>query len=172
MVIQKESPKIFGVDLSYTATGLATPVDVRVVSTQPGAPDEVRAAEIFSELEWRLSDHVAFLVVVEDIVPVRGNALARMGMLHGVIRHLLRENHCPFRLVAPGKLKKYSAGRGNADKAEVLASAIRRLGYAGSDHNEADALWLRQVGLRMTGQDHVAVPQSHADALKGLEPWK
>lgn len=70
--------------------------------------------------------------------------------------------------VIPSSLKKYATGRGNAKKEEMLASAIRRLDYAGSSFDEADALWLREMALdHYTGQ--VRVPESHRVALAKID---
>lgn len=50
----------------------------------------------------------------------------------------------------PSTVKKYIAGRGNADKNEMI-SAIRKLGFDPEDDNEADALgvllWATQVDV-------------------------
>ncbi len=50
------------------------------------------------------------------------------------------EHHCiPYQGIPVGTIKKHATGRGNAGKAEVIA-AMKALGYAPADDNEADAL--------------------------------
>jgi hypothetical protein len=44
---------------------------------------------------------------------------------------------------------------------------VKRLGYTGSDNNEADALWLRQVALHaLSLPGRVELPRTH---LRGLD---
>ncbi len=52
------------------------------------------------------------------------------------------EHHqIPYQGVPVGTIKKHATGKGNASKDDVL-SAMRALGYAPADDNEADALAL------------------------------
>jgi crossover junction endodeoxyribonuclease RuvC len=52
------------------------------------------------------------------------------------------EHHgIPYQGVPVGTIKRHVTGKGNADKAEVI-DAVRRLGFAPADDNEADALAL------------------------------
>lgn len=52
------------------------------------------------------------------------------------------EHHqIPYQGVPVGTIKKHATGRGNAGKDEVIA-AMRSLGHAATDDNEADALAL------------------------------
>jgi hypothetical protein len=50
----------------------------------------------------------------------------------------------------------------------MLAAAIRRLDYDGADDNEADALWLEQIGLCLSHKDHVVMPSANRAALNVL----
>lgn len=63
-----------------------------------------------------------------------------------------------------------ATGKGGAAKAQVLAEAIRRLDYQGHDHNEADALWLADMGARLHGYNRPALPGAHLKALDRLRP--
>ncbi len=50
------------------------------------------------------------------------------------------EHHdVPYRGVPVGTLKKHATGKGNANKAEVLA-AVQARGFEPGDDNEADAI--------------------------------
>lgn len=60
------------------------------------------------------------------------------------------EHHViPYSGVPVGTIKKHGTGKGNADKAAMLAAA-RAMGHAPADDNEADALvlldWARALG--------------------------
>lgn len=49
--------------------------------------------------------------------------------------------HIPYSGVPVGTIKRHATGKGNADKAAVIA-AVRALGYSPADDNEADAIAL------------------------------
>lgn len=51
------------------------------------------------------------------------------------------ENSIPYEGVNVGVIKRHATGKGNASKADVIA-AVKALGYAPCDDNEADALAL------------------------------
>ena len=62
----------------------------------------------------------------------------------GFLAHLTawcEMNRIPYQGVPVGTIKRHIAGKGNADKAAVI-EAVRRLGFAPVDDNEADALAL------------------------------
>lgn len=168
---------IVALDLSLTATGVASPAGLGLIESQPGPDDFARLAAIRHEvLVWVDS---ADLVVIEGYSygvkrQSHSRAIAELG---GVIRMTLHDLGFPWVDVPPASLKKYATGKGNAAKEHVLAAAIRRLGYTGHDHNEADALWLRVMALdyynlRIPGYPagHHAVPKAHREALHKV-PW-
>jgi hypothetical protein len=62
----------------------------------------------------------------------------------GYLAHLTawaEANKVPYQGVPVGTIKRHIAGKGNADKQAVI-EAVRRLGFAPADDNEADALAL------------------------------
>lgn len=113
----------------------------------------------------------ADLVLIEgySFGQARGSSHSHaLGELGGVVRLLLHERGIPYIDVAPAVLKKFATGRGNAKKEEVLGAAIRRLEYEGSDHNEADALFLLHAALVHFDRCPVAFPQAQVAALEGI----
>lgn len=159
-------PRVVGLDLSLTATGIATPEGQRTIGTK------ARGCERLIELRdtIRKACELADLVAVEGYSFGSRNSHAHaLGELGGVVRVALHVASVPFVEVPPSSLKKFATGKGNAGKEEVLASAIRRLGYEGHDNNEADALWLRAMGMDALGCPLVAMPESHRAALVKVE---
>lgn len=158
-------PCVVGLDLSLTATGVAG---------AEGVPSSIRPAGVGTVRLSAIRAGVVASIVGADLVMVEGPAFGRaqqmhaLGQLAGVVYLALDEAGARWMLVPPASLKKYATGRGNAGKAEVLAAAIRRLGYAGHDDNEADALWLRAIGLDLLGCPAVDVPAAHRGALDKL----
>ena len=51
----------------------------------------------------------------------------------------------------------------------MLTEAVRRLGYAGSSNDEADALWLACAGHHLLGHPVIDVPKINAAALAAID---
>ena len=166
---------IVGLDLSLTATGIATVAGCEVLRTDLRGCERLAwlremvlvACGCFHNADgWQADpydDRLADLVVLEDYAYSRANQAHQIGELHGVIRLALHEAEIPVVLVAPTARAKYATGKGNAGKAEVLAAAIRRLGYDGHDDNEADAMWLRQMAIDHYGLTLPSAPMPAAN---------
>lgn len=171
---------VVGLDLSLTATGVAGPAGTEVLR-----PGDLRGCDRLTWLRQAVLDRcrncwtndgpymdTADIVVLEDYAYSRANQAHQIGELHGVIRLALHEAEIPVALVAPTARAKYATGKGNAGKAEVLAAAIRRLGYDSHDDNEADALWLRQMAIDHYGLTlpSAPMPAANREAL-GKVDW-
>ena len=57
-------------------------------------------------------------------------------------------NGIPYQGVPVGTIKRFATGKGNADKAAVIA-AMRARGYTPGDDNEADAIALLYLAREM-----------------------
>lgn len=163
---------VVGLDLSLTATGVATEAAVEVLVTA-----DLRGCERLTYIRDQVMLAVgnaytlereparADLVVIEGFsYGSKGSSVYEIGGLGWIIRLDLWNAGIPWVEVPPSTLKKYATGHGNAGKGEVLAAAIRRLDYEGHDDNEADALWLRAMALDWYGAG-TPVPQAHREAL-------
>lgn len=160
---------VLALDLALTTTGYAGPSGSGTFSP----PTE--ADRGMARLAW-IRDEVLFLAEGTDLVVLEGYSFASRGRQHatgelgGVVRLALWERAVPVVEVPPSSLKKYATGKGNSGKDQVLAAAIRRLGFKGHDHNEADALWLLAMTRDHYGLPDVpSVPKAHRSALDGVE---
>ena len=82
------------------------------------------------------------VVVFEEVRRHAGTAASHA--YGGYLAHLTawaEANRIPYEGVPVGTIKRHIAGKGNADKAAVIA-AFRALGFDPQDDNEADALAL------------------------------
>ena len=82
------------------------------------------------------------VVVFEEVRRHLGTAAAHA--YGGYLAHLTawaEANRIPYQGVPVGTIKRHVTGKGNADKQAVI-EAVRRLGFAPADDNEADALAL------------------------------
>jgi Holliday junction resolvasome RuvABC endonuclease subunit len=172
------SPRVVGLDLSITATGVAH---------EDGSPDfigsdrdgDARLIDIRDAVRvviggcppgTRGVNRWVDLAVLEEVPPVRAKAIAKLGMVHGVVRALLIEVGVPYALVPPASLKKYATGRGGAGKPDMRMELFKRTGEDVRDDNEVDAAWLRLMGLDAVGHPVVKLPQTHREALAKI-PW-
>jgi crossover junction endodeoxyribonuclease RuvC len=162
--------RVLALDLSLTSTGYATP-DGEVGTLKPGerrgperlswVRDEILALEHHQEAE---------LVAIEGYsYGSKGRATFSIAELGGVVRCALYNAGIAYLEVSPAVVKKYATGKGNAPKDLVLVEAVRRLGYAGSSTDEADALWIRALTLDLAGAPVVEVPKTHRAALDKLD---
>ncbi len=153
-------PSIVAFDLSLTRSGWADGSGCGVL-VPPSADDRgvPRLRWIRSAVLERASS--AAIVVLEGYsFASRGRAIVSLGELGGVVRCALADKGLASVDVPPTCRALYATGKGNASKEQVLAEAIRKLGYEGFSHDEADALWLRRMAL-----DHYA-PRSELNEKK------
>ncbi len=137
--------RIVGLDLALTATGIADEHGTRCFRSKSRGME--RLDEILTQVRGT-GEPRPELVVIEGYSFGSHSAHAHeLGELGGVIRYDLWRVQIPYVDVAPAVLKKFTTGKGNASKFEVIAAAIRRWGFEGSDENEADAYMLRMMGL-------------------------
>lgn len=161
---------VLALDPSLRATGWAHSDGQSGVLSTPRA-----VGSGVERLAW-IRDGVLDLAAGADLVLIegysfasRGRAVVSLGELGGVLRLALHEAGLVVVEVAPAVRCRYATGKGNAPKEAVLAAAIRRLGYAGHKHDEADALWLLALARdRYDLPGRVDVPQAHRTALEGV----
>lgn len=160
---------VVGLDLSLTHTGVA--------DQENGAwsivPGDLRGIERISRIAGmvtvNLPDHVDLICIEGYSFASKSSQAHALGELGGVMRHALWRKDIRWLDVPPSTLKTYATGKGNAGKVDVIVAARDRLGYEGTDDNEADASWLRALGLDLLGEPLVALPQTHRRALDKME---
>lgn len=166
-VVTAAVPNVIGLDLSLTMTGVATAAGSFAIrcGNERGM---ARLATVRNRVIGVVSRNGrADLVVIEgySMGTARQSSHAHgLGELGGVVRLVLWEAGVPYVDVPPACLKKYATGAGNARKEAVLIAAVRR-GAEVQDNNEADAWWLRAMGMDALGSPVVVVPQLHRKAL-------
>jgi Holliday junction resolvasome RuvABC endonuclease subunit len=143
--------RVLGLDPSMSATGVALP-DGRTYTISTGAANrgDARLTEIRRAMMYYLRGQVVDLAVIERPISYQsGDVTIILGMVHGVIREVLAEYKVPRAIVNLKTVKLFATGRGGADKAEMIlaANANRRGLDPIDDDNQADAWWLRQIGL-------------------------
>lgn len=156
--------QIVALDVSLRATGVASniggPPAAQLIV--PGMRTGAERLLYIKKMIDQVTDQ-AHLVLREGYAfGAKGSAIFDIAELGGVVRLTLYCRKRPLVEIPPSVVKKLATGNGGAKKDAVLAAAIRRLGYQGDDHNEADALFLLQAGLHHYGlPGAVDLPKSH-----------
>lgn len=182
---------VIGGDLSLKRTGICLPNGQTFhIATGEKVRGDYRLHDLGRAWRHYLRANPCDLAVLEH--PVRfqsADAAIAVGMAHGVCREILAELRIPVALINPSTLKMFACGKGSADKAEMIAAANRhreaRRAWPGApeirpivDDNEADAWWLRAMGLWHLGERVVnesADSFLHADTVREKAchgPWK
>ena len=107
-------------------------------------------------LEWIERWRPAIVVMEGYSMGSRVGRLADLGELGGVLKVALwevgyREDIGTLVVVPPPQIKKFVAGRGNAEKAAVVAAVVRRWKVDVSTDDEADAYGLARLGVALLG---------------------
>jgi Holliday junction resolvasome RuvABC endonuclease subunit len=159
--------QILALDLSLVRSGVCRPDGTTTCIASKGLSGAARLSAIVDEVRGFCRDDDVELVVLEGYsFGSKGRAVFDIGELGGCVRLLLHRLGVPFVDVAPSSLKKYATGKGNCGKDEMIAAAIRRFGFEGSDNNEADAYLLWCMARDAYGEPVASVPQVNAAALE------
>lgn len=171
--------KVLGLDLSLSETGLAVGTGDGAVTSMFRTVGHRKPPPTYEQREARLDlivDHVSlFLVGGTDLVVLEGpsygssggDAFDRAG-LWWAVRRVAARRTLPVVIVPPKTRAMYATGRGDADKAAVLAAvAVLYPDVDVSGHNEGDALVLAAIGLRRLGSplERTPLPTRSLSAL-------
>lgn len=169
-------PRVLGVDLALSKTGVALP-DGRLETFTTRPRDGYHRLET---VRANVADYCRAcnveLVVIEDYAPHGPgiNSTIALAELGGVVRLWLTREGPPWWVkVNPVLLKRFATGHGGAKKPEMLDAAQRATASTTSEHhrpgndNEADAYWLRQMALTHYGRAPRLGYQN--DALAGVD---
>lgn len=183
-------PIVVGIDPSLTATGVAGPGGVRTVRSSGHDGDTLQqrmgrlhnlAIDVLRAVYEVGRGHLhAFrepaardlLVVIEApaYASKTGKNHDRSGLWWLIVDTLDSEvGAVEVVEVTTNQRMRYATGRGQADKDEVLAAAIRRYPHIPiTNNNEADAVVLRAMGCDVVGDPIVTVPRLHRATLAGV----
>jgi Holliday junction resolvasome RuvABC endonuclease subunit len=175
------TPRVIGLDLSLTATGLADfthrgreVITKTIRSTSNGAtagPQHERLRGIVQEIAehiWFMGAHPTLIVVEGPSYGSKGaGTWDRAGLWWLVVDHILNQRNprIPLAVVPPAVLKKYATGRGNADKTAMAVAVQKRWGVELGDDNKVDAWWLGAAGRDRLGMPFVDLPKAQREAL-------
>ena len=145
-------PRVAGVDLSMTRTGVFTNDGPVSIKSGPPADTMELTVDRLAMHAWAIMSAIPSdtdLVVVEGFAFGHNNA--GTSLVHGLgwlMRYHIWVASMPMALVAPTTLKKYATGKGNASKDEVMARVMSTWPHATmpANNDEVDAMVLWSMG--------------------------
>ena len=173
---------VLGIDPSLTGTGVAHAEGLLTITSKPDdtlTGRRNRLGGIVHQLgdvvlgvkPWRF-ERTPDLVVIEApslAQHSQAGTLDRNGLWWLIVDRLLILG-IPTVEVAPSTLKKFATGKGNATKPDMRVALYQRAGLDVRDDDQADAWWLRQVGLHLVGDpDALPLPKAHLAVLAGVQ---
>ncbi|SFK91906.1 crossover junction endodeoxyribonuclease RuvC [Streptosporangium canum] len=167
------TPRVYGLDLSLTGTGIASSsgwcdvIGAGGITTLPLAERDAAIQHLTNGIVDFIGPD-AHLVVIEAPAYSRrgGGAHERAGLWWRVVHRLLAWE-VPVVEVLPNLRSAYATGKARAAKTEVVDAVARRWPTwqtAGND-NAADAVALMAMGLDHLGAPLCPMPVKHRDAL-------
>ncbi len=149
-----KDPMFVGLDPSYNSFGL-------IVLDQSGEIIEQKILE--SKTKEEAEDRIIALEKGFDFIPnilglqsvymegpsysSNGGFVLQMGALHYYLRIFFRKKNIEYKIIAPGTLKKFVTGAGNAKKDLMLLKTYKKWGVEFSVSDLADAYGLAQMSL-------------------------
>jgi len=133
--------------LAWTDTGKIEPFQVTVLNLQPGRHEGggmrflrfLQALEGFGGLA---------AVYYEEVASHKGVAAAHVyGGIVATLQTYCETHSIPYMGIPVATIKRHATGKGNANKEKMIAAAQTKLGYAGTDDDEADALWILSCAM-------------------------
>lgn len=136
------------------------------VGSKKGVP---RLLHIERTTEKLLELYQPQLIVIEGYSHASAHQAHQAGELGGILRRLFHVYGIRWVDVAPGTLKKFVTGKGNADKSMILLNVYKRWGVELKNHDEADAFGLAKLGTYLCGADASGLTKPQLEALRTVQ---
>lgn len=141
-----------GLDLSLTHSGFCVLnfEKDQVIKNDVIKTDKMRGMSrcsyiLDNVMHWVLKSHPSMIAIEGYSFGSQGRAIYGIGELGGIIRYHLFQNHCKWIEVAPGSLKKFLTGKGNAQKNQMLMYGLKVYHKQFIDDNQCDAFVLSMI---------------------------
>ena len=147
-------PLFVGMDPSFNGFAIiildqdANIIEQKLITSNP--KDDIEDRLMHLEAEYSFIPNIAGLHSVNLEGPAflaNGQFALQMGALHFMIRLMLKRTGVSFNIIAPGTLKKFVTGKGNAKKDLILLKVYKKWGVEFENDNLADAYGLARMAL-------------------------
>jgi crossover junction endodeoxyribonuclease RuvC len=144
-----------GLDPSINATGVVILDDCENIVGQRTFSVKDKD-KMFERSLIKYEEEISFLTKILNLGSVyiegpsyqsAGQAVLQMGALHFCTRVYLFKAGINYRVIAPGTLKKFVTGKGNAKKEVMLLKTYKKWGVEFTDNNLCDAYSLARLAL-------------------------
>ncbi|MFD6770618.1 hypothetical protein ACFWC6_30845 [Micromonospora chalcea] len=170
---QPTPPRVIGIDLSLTCTGIAG--NGWTDTIKPNA--RLRGVE---RLLWIRDEITNAYAVAADLITIEGPSYGSQGSsrqsghheragLWWMVRSALHQRDKRVAVIPPASLKRYATGKGNADKAAMMLAVARRFPWFDGGEDEADALWLAAMAADHLGHPMCDMPAANRKALDAVQ---
>ena len=154
-MVKSHKTKLFvGIDPSFNSTGII------VLDENAEIVDEKNfSLAKYDEIEEKLlkfEENISFIPTITRLGGVyiegpaymaSGKYILQMGAMHFILRLFLYKRDVFFKVIAPGTLKKFVTGKGNAKKDLMLLKVYKRWGVEFEVDDLADAYGLARMAL-------------------------
>jgi Holliday junction resolvasome RuvABC endonuclease subunit len=161
---------VLGLDLSLNAPGFCPAPLVAHSMTMTAKEGDRRLVRTGDATEHYLRQRRYDLAAIEAVPGYMTNTAA-LERVHGVVRERLCRHGVPFVYISPSSLKLFATGSGSADKQAMIAAAIE-IGAAPKDDNQADAVWLGEIGSTLLGEHRRPLLGYQVKALEAMQQNK
>lgn len=143
-----------GLDLSLSATGYFIikengEYDCGEIKTKPNqfSCSIERVEYIADEIIKKIKDYKVKFILLEDyFTGQQQGTVIQLAVLGTIVRYKLLENGYSFLTVAPTQIKKFTTGKGNVPKDNMLKSVFKNYHFDTSSNNIADACAIAYLG--------------------------
>lgn len=166
--------KVVGIDQSLNGTGFAYR-DGDAVMTGRVDPKKLRGIPRLSYIKRTITEVLDYahpdIAVMEEYAFSGGGGgrVFHIGEIGGVLKILLWERGIDVIIVGNKTMKRFIAGKGNAEKPEMVAAIKNRFGLIVDSHDEADGCGLMLTGEAWMGIGPPDLVKEVQKAKKGIE---
>lgn len=132
------------------SSGASGTWDLSVRRDESGGMRLIRLRGKLNEIQQSAGVDLVAFEAARHCAPGMQGAIVCQAELQAVIKLWCEENNIEYRGYSPTEIKKHATGKGNANKSLMIQAAGLRLGWLGTDDNEADALWLLDLVKRQS----------------------
>jgi len=150
-------PIFVGMDPSYNGFAIiildknANIIEQKLIKSNTKLEAEDRIIQLEDKFKFVANiSHLKSVYIEGPSYMSKGAFVLQMGALHYYIRIFFRKKNINYKVIAPGTLKKFITGKGNAKKDLMLMKVYKKFGIEFEDDNLCDAYSLARLAL----EDH------------------
>jgi Holliday junction resolvasome RuvABC endonuclease subunit len=163
---------VLGLDLSLTAPGFAFSDRASGMISRNYTHEKIAGdlrLNATRDVVRHIVKHTPIALAVIEAPAYAANGMFQMGLVHSAARVVLNDYQVPYATVSPGTLKQFATGWGNADKEQMIAAVTAVTGVVPGDDNQADAWWLRAMGLAALGHPNIEMNDARRQRIASCE---